>query len=226
MLKDLGTVLVLFLLWRGFLFGANYVGRAMSPQRPTAARLMPDSPYWNGWAQQDSLHFANVIREGYTINSVGPWKGVSTNAAFFPLYPYAVKSLVKLRLSWGGARLFRTSAAAGLLVSNICLVFALYYMYRIARLSLGEDAAKRSLVYLLANPASFFFSAFYSESMFLLTTTGSIYYFLRGRHTACGVWGMLAMLTRSPGVVLIPALVVGHFWEKRFRFQKSDFKLL
>jgi hypothetical protein len=114
----------------------------------------------------------------------------------------------------------------GLILSNVSLVLALAYMLRIGRLGLDEEGTRRSLVYLLAYPTSFFFSAFYSEGLFLLTTTASFYHYLKGRHLRCGVWGLLAAMTRSPGILLFPSLVLGHLWQRRFKVSRSDLSLL
>jgi|GEM_PF-6334125 len=224
LLRDLGTVLLIFLAWRGMLFGADYVGRSLSV--PLTQELhYHASRFWDGYIRHDSLHYARVIREGYLYETQGPWRGLSTNAAFFPLYPYTVKAITKTRIP-GVGRLFRSIWPAGLVLSNVCLVLSLVYMLRIARLYLDEEAAHRSLVYLLTFPTSFFFSTFYTESLFLLTTTASFYHFLNGKHLRSGCWGLLACTCRSPGIVLMPAFVLGHLWSRRFRISRSDLSLL
>lgn len=221
---DLATVLLLFVAWRGLLFGADYVGRAMTIPRVQHLHYAA-SPFWDGYVRHDSLHYADVIRRGYRVQPVGPFKGMAVNAAFFPLYPYTVKALARVKIP-GYGRLFGTIWAPGLIVSNVALILSLVYMLRIARLYLDEDGARRSLVYLLAFPTSFFFSAFYTESVFLLTTTAAFYHFFKGQHARCGVWGLLAATSRSPGVMLVPAFVLGHLWARRFRVSRSDLSLL
>lgn len=221
---DLRTVVVMFLVWRGLLFGLDYLGRSMTT--PIAnGHVYPSSPFWDGYVRMDSLHFATVIRRGYRVETEGRWKGLSTNAAFFPLYPYMTKALAKVRLP-GYGKLFRDIWAPGLILSNVSLVLSLFYLLRIARESLDEEGARRSLVYLLVFPTSFFFSAFYSEGLFLLTTAASFHHFLKGRHARSGAWGFLAVTTRSPGLMLLPAFVLGHLWERRLRLGRSDLALL
>jgi Gpi18-like mannosyltransferase len=223
-LGDLKTVVVIFLIWRGLLFGLDYVGRCMTT--PIAnVHWYEKSPFWDGYVRMDSVWFDSVIREGYRFETEGPWKGISRNAAFFPLYPYMVKALVKVRFP-GHGNLFSNTWAPGLIISNVSLILSLFYMLRIARESLDEEDARRSLVYLLAFPTSIFFSMFYSEGLFLLTTSASFYHFLKGQHARCGAWGFLAAMTRSPGLVLLPAFVLGHLWERRFRVSRSDLSLL
>jgi Gpi18-like mannosyltransferase len=223
-LRDLRTVFLLFLAWRGLLFGLDYVGRVMST--PLAAENhFPNSRFWDGYIRHDSLHFQKIIRDGYRVETEGRWKGMSTSAAFFPLYPYTVKYLARFRVP-GHGRLFSSIWPPGLIISNVSLLLSLFYVLRIARLSFDEDGARRSLVYLLAFPTSFFFSSFYTEGLFLLTTAASFYHFLKMQHFRCGTWGMLAVMTRSPGIVLLPAFLLGHLWERRCRVTRSDLSLI
>jgi hypothetical protein len=142
-----------------------------------------------------------------------------SNVTFFPLYPYTVRAASKLV---GG----RNHWYAGLAVSNVATVFGLFYVLRIARRYLGDEGARRALVYLLLFPSSFYFSAYYSEGLFLLTTAASFYHFLGRRYFLCGVFGYLAALTRNPGVLLFPAFVFGWLWEKRARFSRDDLPAL
>jgi hypothetical protein len=191
----------------------------------TAEKHFPKSKFWDGYIRHDSLHFNRIIYDGYRVETDGRWKGMSTSAAFFPLYPYTVKFLAGLRAP-GHRRIFASIWPPGLIFSNVSLLLALFYILRIARLSLDEDAAQRSLVYLLAFPYSFFFSCFYSEGPFLLMTAASFYHFLKKQHFRSGVWGMLAAMTRSPGVVLLPAFLLGHLWQDRGRLCRSDLSML
>ena len=186
------------------------VGRAWS-QPFTAEPHYWVSGFWDGYIRHDSFHLRYIIREGYRRETEGTWKGMSTNAAFFPLYPYTVKALTTIP---GYGKLFKTVFPPGLILSNVSLLLAMAYLLRIARMSLDEDGARRSLVYLLAYPTSFYFSCFYTEGLFLLTVTASCYHFLNGRHFRCGAWGLLAAMTRSPGIMLLPAFLLGHLWER------------
>src|SRR5258708_571876 len=95
-LGDLKTVVVIFLIWRGLLFGLDYVGRCMTTPIATV-HWYEKSPFWDGYVRMDSLWFASIIKGGYRFETEGPWKGISRNSAFFPLYPYMVKALVKVR---------------------------------------------------------------------------------------------------------------------------------
>lgn len=102
---------------------------------------------------------------------------------------------------------------AGWIVANLGLLGGIYYIYRIGLLYWRRIAVERSIFLFLVFPSSFFLSAFYSEGLFLLTTTASFYYFLTNRYLGAGVWGMLAALTRFNGVLLFPCFLGELLWQ-------------
>lgn len=210
-LRDVLTVVLLFILWRGALFAFDFVGASFTHERTQNTnkdyQAFPDRPFWDGWARWDSGWYKRIVEKGYFI------EGKQSNVAFFPLYPYVTRAVSKV---------VRNHWAAGLVVSNLSLLLALFFVLGIARMYLDAEGAHRSLVYLLIFPTSFFFSAYYSEGLFLLTTTASFYFYLKERYFWCGIWGMLATMTRSTGVALFIAFVMGYLWKKRFRLSQMS----
>lgn len=152
--------------------------------------------------QQDALWFLRIADEGYREGD--------GSAAFFPLYPVAVRSV-----SWaiGGHPL-----AAGLLVSNAAFLGALMMLYLLIRRERSDAVARRAVLYLAIFPTSFFFFAPYSESLFLLAAVTAFWAarLPRARWPVAGVAGVLAAATRSIGTALAPALAVEaiHRWRE------------
>lgn len=210
-LRDLGTVLLIFLSWRGLLFGFDLLGRSVVQPSPQLIRLIASSRYWDGWVHWDGYWYHTIAESGYAF-SAGSW-------AFFPLFPYTTRALA-------ATGLVGSLWAAGLLLSNLVLVGALFYLLRIGRCFLDEDGVRRFLVYLLIYPSSFFLSAYYSEGVFLFVTSASVYHYLRGQYARCGLWGALATLARPMGLMLVPALALGHLWDRRGRPSRKDLGLL
>ncbi len=209
LLREAATIVLLFAAWRGMLFGFALLAGAMTHERPDrdadtfAWQAFPGSYFWDGWARWDSGWFMTIVEHGYQLP-----RGGQSNVAFFPLYPYATVAVSKpLGNPW----------AAGLIVSNASVLMSLFYLRRIALHSLDPDGAKRSLVYLLSFPTSFFLSAFYSEGLFLLVTSASFYHYLRGDFFRCGLWGALACMTRHAGLALFLAFAIGYAWNVRSR---------
>jgi hypothetical protein len=75
-------------------------------------------------------------------------------------------------------------------------------------------------------PASFFLSAFYTESLFVCLAAGSMYYFFRERYLWCGLLGFGAMLTRSTGIALFAALTLDVLWRWYRRQQRPSPRML
>lgn len=141
----------------------------------------------------DSLHYLAVARHGYA--TVG-------NAVFFPLYPLLLRAF---------ALILGSDVIAGVAISCVSFVVALELLHRLTELELGRGAADAAVLLLCFAPLSFFFSAVYTESLFLALSIGAVYAARRERWAlACGL-GALAALTRVPGVLLaVPIAVL--FW--------------
>ncbi|MFO0958719.1 MAG: mannosyltransferase family protein [Isosphaeraceae bacterium] len=203
--RELVGVLALFLVARGLLGMLVLFGSALT--RSTAARdpsfgtwqAFPDSYFWDTWARWDSGWFMKIVEEGYA--PAGDHSADVRKAAFFPLYPYLTRTI---------AGLTGNHWIAGLLVSNLSLLGALFFLGRIARhVGLDEDGARRTQLYLLAFPTSFFLSSYYSEGLFLLLTTAAMWFYLRRWFLPAGIAGALACTSRHVGLALFVACLLG-----------------
>jgi hypothetical protein len=202
LLADWRRAILLFVVWRGLLFAFVALGLTMTiPNAPPAGvrwQGFPRSPFWDAWVRWDAGWYSMIVERGYSFQR-GGW----SDAAFFPLFPYATTAV---------AAVVGNHWVAGLLVSNLATLGALVVLLRIARPMLGADGAERAAIYLLAFPASFFLSAYYSEGLFLLTTAAAFHDYLKGRYVRCGLWGLLASMTRPTGIALMPAMAAGVLW--------------
>ncbi|MHC5538016.1 mannosyltransferase family protein [Singulisphaera rosea] len=196
-------VLMIFLVWRGLLFAFDVVGVSMTLERPDSQlspkdpwRAFPGHPFWDGWVRWDAGWYRILVEHGYADRTWG-----SNPQAFFPLYPWTTRAV---------SEVVGNHWIAGLLVSNVSLLLALIYLSKIAARYLDEDGVRRSLIYLLIYPSSFFLSAYYSEGLFLLTTAAAFHGYLTGRYFRCGVWGFLAALTRPTGIALFAAFALDY----------------
>lgn len=131
----------------------------------------------------------------------------SSRDAFFPLYPLGVGALSHLGLQ---------PVLAGVLFSVAALALALYGLHRLTALELGGsarpgggDIARLAVLVTALAPMAFYFSAVYSESLYLALSVGVFWCARNGRWAWVGVLGALAAATRSTGVVLLaPALML------------------
>ncbi len=150
------------------------------------------------FARWDSTWFLAIANDGYGHDA--------ERAAFFPLYPLLVR----------GGSAFGSPIAAGVLLSLACFFLALVLLHRLTALELDERAADAAVWLLALFPVSFFFSAVYSESLFLLCSVGAVYAARTERWAWAGVAGGCAACTRSAGLVLLLPLAL-LWWSGRRR---------
>jgi hypothetical protein len=159
------------------------------------ARPIPD-PGWHNlftaWERFDGLWFLRIADAGYGLDD--------GSAAFFPLYPLAIRVSSFLLLDH--------PFAASLLVSNAAFFGALVMTYLLTEMELGARRARTTVALVAFFPTSYFFLMPYSESLFLLLAVTAFWGARRGRWALAGAAGALAALTRSVGLVLIPALAI------------------
>jgi hypothetical protein len=135
----------------------------------------------------------------------------SSRTAFFPLYPLGLSAIAHAGVP---------PVLAGVLLSIAALAVALYGIHRLttlelvrgsaalSRTSAGEVARLAVMVTAFA-PMAFYFSADYSESLYLALSVGVFLCARKGRWVWVGVFGALAAATRSTGLVLmLPAVML------------------
>jgi hypothetical protein len=161
-------------------------------------------------ARWDAAWYLVIAHYGYR-----PELGALTasRTAFFPLYPLGVRALADVGLQ---------PVIAGVLLSISALAVGLYGLHRlttleVARLGLLDGGETARLVVLLSAfaPMAFYFSAVYSESLYLALSVGVFLCARRGRWTTAATLGALASATRSTGVVLMLPLALLYLYGPR-----------
>jgi Gpi18-like mannosyltransferase len=158
----------------------------------------------------DSGWYLSIIQNGYSYVP-----GKPSNVAFFPLYPLLVKIF-----SFG----FADVTITGIVLSNVALLLAMIYLFRLVQLDYQNTKIPlNSVIFALIFPASFFFSIFYAEGLFLFLTIACFYYARKNRWLLSSLFGFLAALTRALGVfIFIPILIeyLAPTSIKDFKFSK------
>lgn len=192
------AALVSFVVWRGTLYVFDLLGLSLTPGMGRCRKQWQvfgdNHPFFNGFFRWDAGWYLNIAKRGYTYNP-----DTGSSVAFYPLLPYMARYLGKLV---GGTPI------AALLIANTSIVGAIYFLRRLAATLYGEEAGKLASILLLVFPTSLFMSAFYTEGLFVCMAAASMYFYFRERFIWCGVFGMLAMLSRSTGLVLFVALAL------------------
>jgi hypothetical protein len=140
----------------------------------------------------DSTYYLGIAAHGYGSLATG-------RIAFFPLYPLLIRVVTVVMGS---------EVIAGVTISAVCFAAGMVLVHRLTELELGRRAADAAVLLLAFSPLSFFFSAVYTESLFLALSVGAVLAARRGRWEPACVLAALATLTRPTGVLLCLALVV------------------
>src|SRR5665213_513323 len=165
-------------------------------------------------ARWDAAWYLVIAHYGYRPD-LGAY--TSSRAAFFPLYPLGLSAIAHIGVP---------PVLAGVLLSIGALALALYGIHRLTTLELarvGKDkdpahpgeVARLAVMVTAFAPMAFFFSAVYSESLYLALSVGVFWCAREGRWAWVGVLGALAAATRSAGVVLMLPVVMLYLYGPR-----------
>jgi hypothetical protein len=153
-----------------------------------------------GSARWDSSYYESIANLGYNASPNFP--------AFFPPYPLLIRALKGVPGSVLGSE-NGAAVVTGVIISLAAFFVALYLLHRLVTIDFGERVAGRTVTLTAIFPMAFFFSAVYTESLFLALSVGSVYAGRRGRWALAGVSGGLTAATRVTGLlVLIPLSIM------------------
>jgi hypothetical protein len=182
------------------LLAVSIVG-AIPPVPARVLRVVSGHEAANLLARWDTLFYDTIATSGYQWD---PTQFRRENVVFFPLYP--------LLMRWGGAALGGRPLLAGLIVSLTAFAGAMMLVYRLARLELGRDYGWRVVLLISTFPYALYYSAVYTESLFLLLTAGAFYAARRGRPIWMAVCGLASGMTRPNGFWLALPLACLALW--------------
>ena len=187
--RTVRDVALTFLMTRLPLIAIAELAAMVIGQRPGVHYAASSNPLLAVWGRWDAEHYLNIARNGYS----------GTEFAFFPLYPL----LIRIVGTFTGSYLI-----AGLIISNAASFLGMLYLYKLVEHEFNRHVAQRATFYVSIFPTAIFFSAVYSESLFFFLTVASFYYVRERRWLLAGIFGFLAALTRSEGVLLAVPLFI------------------
>jgi Mannosyltransferase (PIG-V) len=150
------------------------------------------------FARWDSVWYLAIAQGGYAHQP--------PRTAFFPLYPLVLRGL---------GVVIQSDLVAGVLVSLVAFGIGLTMLYRLVALDLGEELARITVMLIAFCPMAYFFSAVYSESLYLALSVGCLLSARLGRWGSAGLLGGLAAASRNSGVVLIVPVVLMYLYGPR-----------
>jgi len=148
------------------------------------------------WANFDGLHYLSLAENGY--------ENLYSNSqyAFFPVYPYLVKTF-----SFLGSYL--TSA---LVLTHTFTFLSLFVFYHLVLLDFNKKIALKAIFLISIFPTSFFFGSANPESLFLLLTVSMFYLARKKLFLPAALVALVASSTRFVGIFLWPALIL-ELWQ-------------
>lgn len=178
-------IIFLIATTRLFIYVLGYMG-AMLFQNQATDFFSSFQNLWNRW---DAPHYLSIAENWYLTSG-----DEKLFIVFYPFYPILIK---------GANMIINDYFLSGIFVSNLALITACYYLFRLVELDFGEDVPINSVKYFLIFPASFFLGAPFSESVFIALSVMTLYYTRKDKGLIAGICGLLAAFTRSLGVLLV-----------------------
>jgi hypothetical protein len=189
-------------------FGSGPVRNAFNPPGVTRGLGWLGNLLAAPAARWDAAWYLVIAHYGYRPD-LGAF--TSSRTAFFPLYPLGLSAISHVGVP---------PVLAGVLLSVGALAGGLYGIHRLTTLELSRagraqdgrvgdgrpdagEVARLAVMITAFAPMAFYFSADYSESLYLALSVGVFLCARQGRWAWVGVLGALATATRSTGVVLL-----------------------
>lgn len=160
----------------------------------------------NAWAQYDAAAYVDIAENGYNKDFMGG-RG---NYAWYPLYPLLIRIFSFLGY-WNAA----------FLISNAASLLAVAALYLLIREELNKAQTYRTLAYIMLFPTAYFFTAMYTESLFLLLSAASFYFAKREKWLSAGAAGFLLALTRPQGIIILFPLLYIYFKNNGFAAKRD-----
>jgi hypothetical protein len=159
------------------------------------------------FARWDSVWYLAIGQGGYPA-------GNPSRTAFFPLYPILMRAV---------GLVIQSDLIAGVIISLACFLIALTLLYELVSLELDSERARVTVLLIAFCPMAYFYSAVYSESLYLALSVGCILAARHARWPLAGVLGLLAASSRNSGIMLIVPVLAFFLYGPRGDLPVPDF---
>jgi hypothetical protein len=238
--KPIIDLFALWVAWAIALLGFQALANARyQPDRPdtvldwtadyTSTGEQDEIPYLghdflNTQVAWDSQYYLSIASAGYDdpqVQAVQDTDGtrITLNYAFFPLYPYLMR-ITGAPLRLAGMHMLSAYTLAGVFISLLGTLVAMFALYDITRPALGETGGLRVAFYFLVFPTSFFFAQVYTEGLFVGLAFLALALVRRKHLMLAAVLAAFATWTRSVGVMLLVPLGLAWLEQAGFKWQR------
>ena len=184
-------IVKVFTTWRLFLFFIEILSGIIPLNRGYLGSLP--------WANFDGVHYLHIAQYGYQ----------TYEQAFFPLFPFLIKSLSILFIN--------NYLISSLFIVHASLLIALLFFYKLLAFDFEDKIVKWFIALFLFFPTSFFFVSIYTESLFLMFVILSFYLARKKNFILASVIAGFASATKLVGIFLLPALILEFYLQNKDR---------
>ncbi|CAN8004670.1 unnamed protein product [Ixodes hexagonus] len=160
---------------------------------------------YGGLTHWDAQYFLHIAEHGYTYEQT---------LAFFPLYPWLLRQTADIFVDpFLGSLLARHSALilSGVFLNVGLFVVAAASLHRLTNKLFSKELADEALLLFCFNPASIFFSACYTESLFAAVSFGGFVLLEHGHPNLATLLFFLGGFVRSNGFLSAGFLLYSGF---------------
>ncbi|MCO5214580.1 MAG: hypothetical protein M9950_00230 [Thermomicrobiales bacterium] len=180
---------------------SDFVADIGSNSRAYASSLPPLEPLpgWQHWLVEpfrnwDGTWYRHIAESGYDDR-------LPALSAFFPLYPWLMR--------WGHNLTGLPVETVGWIISQLAFFGALVFISLLVTTDFNINIARWTMIAIAVFPTAFFFSAIYTESLFLFLAVTTLWAARKNDWLLAVLLCFLAVLTRSAGIMLgIPLAVL------------------
>lgn len=203
---ELKKLFLLFVLWRAGLLLVTIIGQKLLPYQPSFPYASELTNYGlphfiSAWANFDGVHYLTIINKGYF--------GTGLIQAFFPLFPLLTTAINFF---------VQNSLVSGLFLSNIFSFLVVISLYQIGKIFSPKHVWLNLLV-ALSFPTSFFFGAFYSESLFFVLVLQSYLAAHNKKWWQAAMLAGFASATRIVGIFAIIMVITQFLFDQKTIWQ-------
>lgn len=212
-ISEASAVLLIALLSRIIIFASSAVGFALFNPVAMHNFIFPNN-FLDIFTQWDGQWYQNIALHGYPVINHLP----SGNWAFFPLYPFL--------MSIGGTFLFDTTkmplntavTITGFIISNALFFVCALVFYKLSKLLINnKKTVLLSVVFFCFWGSSFFYSAVYSESLFMALALLAFYFLEKEQTKKSTLFGFFAGFARSTGFIVSIPFIYNGLQTRKYR---------
>ena len=168
-------------------------------------------PFMNNQVAWDSEYYLAIAVGGYDDPATGligpPDNQLTLSYSFLPFYPLLIRFFA-VPLSLFRLNPIATATLAGVIVSALGALGAMFALYDLTRDLLGEEGALRTAFYLIIFPTGFFLVQVYTEGVFVGLAFGCLAMLRRKKWLLAAILASCTVLTRAVGIVIFIPLFV------------------